>query len=55
MAYVPKFDNTPEGRRLQQKYNKLEEEFKGKGKSLLWPGRAGLKAKAKTKKKGRKA
>ena len=50
MAYVPTFDNTPEGRRLQQKYIQLKKE----GKKLeLWEGRPGFKAKKKTKSKSR--
>ena len=56
MAYTPKFDNTPEGKRLEKKYNQLKKEFgPGPAKNLLWPGRAGLKAKAKTKKNTKKA
>jgi len=51
MAYVPKFDNTPEGRRLQKKYELLKkEQGTGAAENLLFFGRAGFKAKKKTKK-----
>ena len=57
MPYVPKFDNTPEGKRLKKKYDALnKEQGPGAGKSLLWPGRAGLQVKKKKKpSKSRKA
>ena len=34
MAYTPKFESTPEGKRLQEKYNQLKKELAAQGFSM---------------------